>query len=1031
MAALPPTPARFPLGFVHGDPALTQAMGYDFRQLPTAPAGFADGEPYPQPPAYLAHNGLTYHSLAIAGESLLQELNQAAQEHRTHLDTRAFGKLRLALNPEGKPWKRPLDRLDLFDPATVRFLHEATRAHVQTQATSCLDPHIRFWGLDNEWEGRANYSAEAREAFVKWLRQAYRDDLERLNRCWDTRYDSFDQIREEPLPTDAEALSRPGRFLDGWQFQSEQFTAFLAGLVRTAREADPHGRGVIHKATQLTLEQPSWRERLLDQAAFAELIREDSGGYFGQDMYGHGDRQAYELNYVYHCIAPATGEPGYGVMLCENNNHNGPAGQFAATQWRLLANGLKGMVYFTTGFAGGEGDWDVFSFVDPRTGALKEKFYHAPRWANHVRRSDAFWRTCQPASGLPRLALLMPRRDILVSDISGRNPASPRYSYPLNHRWMLYRWLREQGYWVDVIPYTRLTPDFLAGYDALCLIGAAHLTADECAAVRTYVCEQGGILLADEQTGLYDEHHDPRHQLDELIGVKIAESWQEQPGVFTLGGNPVTAHHCLPAQSLTARPLSIPTLGADLPAYLNRAGKGTVLYLPFALGSLESECGAGCLASAKSDAATAESEEYAAWEGEFEAGRWLAKVLQEAGVNPAYRCASEQELFRIEQPQVDAAGNCAVVVTTRAQTQPEETLPAGPVELPLPPGPWKSVWWAAAEETDFSPVEILPVPGTPLSRIKLPAVKTAGTLYLFKAQHPPLIGINVATPETPRSVDGLTARVRPGQAFSVNASLLAVTEDLPSGSLQLTTPDGWTVEATALPTNALACGERLTCTFTITVPDDPCPVRPDRLWPLRFNWTDGHGHSEEALVCVELALDADTIPHLLSANASFPASYPYRIPTGATYRYLEPADPMQIADPASAGPGHSGHALTNGFGSIGGQRHSHHRDQLRLEHVARYGSERVEVCFDLQAEYRLRRVVLVAGVAAVWPTSVRVRTSTDGETFTEQTALTLDTPQLEIQTPAFDAHGRYVRVEVCWPDSGGCLDEIEIWGHRA
>lgn len=1018
-------PVKYPLGFVHGDPCLTYDIGYDFRQLPVTATAFADGGEYSEPPVFQHTLSFTYHSLALPVRSLLKRIGEAVEKQRKYIETTAYGRLPLALNPNGAAWKRKDDCVDIFDSATVRFLNDYVRAHVRAQVKSPLNERILLWGLDNEWEGRTNYSKAAREGFIVWLKKAYAGSIDQLNEAWQTNHSSFVDIFKAPLPEDSDVMENPGRFLDWWHFQSEHFTTMLAGLARTANEADPLRRGVAHKSTQLTIEMPNCRERILDHALFAEQVRPYSGGYYGIDMYGHGDRQTYELNYIYHCIATEDRQPGYGVMTGENNNHSGPASQSTATQWRLLANGLKGSVLFTTGFAGGKGDWDIFSFLDAQTGKLKDKFFAASRLANHVHRTRDFWKTCVPAQGMPRVAMLLPRRDVLISPVSKRNPCSERYAYPDNHRWLFYRRLREQGYWVDVIPYTKLTAKFLEDYEALCLIGADHLNSQECATVNSFVREQGGLLLADSRAGYYDVHHTPKHQLDELLGVQISDEDDQSLANFALGPHKLCVHQLVSCEASDAIALAKDS-DTDIPVYRNHAGRGTVLYFPFALGSLELDEEKIYLTSVQSKEATADSEEYAAYEGEFEISRWLARKLQQVGLMPAYQCEHDQELYRVEQPQVDPHGNCVVVVSTRAQTQPVETLDSGRVELPLPDDPWASVWWASAESNDFAPLTIQAIHGTQRYAINLPTILTAGTLYLFKEQQSVLLGMQPIQ-GTDLSIDVHTARVTPGESFSVTVSHISPSSELPSGTLRIEASEGWGIEPSKYITEALVCGQGKSYRFEVTPPSDPRFAKPDRLSPLTCHWTDGKDASTSAFSCVEVIADLDHIPYLLSDNASYPETYPYRIATGASYRYLNPKS-EQIADPLKAGYGSADNALTNGFSSIGGQRHSHHQDQLGTTHVAQYQAREVDVLFDLKSIREVMRVVVIVGMAAVYPEQIRVLTGNDEEAFEEVTTLSLTEPILEIEMPPMSESARYVRVQISWPDIGGCLDEIEIWG---
>ncbi|HYD82506.1 MAG TPA: alpha-galactosidase, partial [Opitutus sp.] len=553
----------------------------------------------------------------------------------------------------------------------------------------------------------------------------------------------------------------------------------------------------MHKATQLTLEMPATsRLRLFNHGRFAKLIRPYSGGLYGIDMYGAGDRQAYETNYIFNSIRPESRASGFGAMLAETNNHGGPGHQFASTFWRLLGNGAKGMMYFTPGFVGAPkgSDWDKFSMIDRATGRPKDRWFYAARWAAAVHRSERFWSEAVPASDAPRVAMLMPRRDILLSERSERNPGEGRYAYARNHRWMVYRWLREQGYWVDVLPYEKLTDGYLVDYSALLLVGAEHLTSTECETVARYVAA-GGILVADTMPGYFDQHHRVLNAIASPAGLVVHRHADLRPVAFDFGGRTVEGVTAYTVNAETARVLARNADGEPL-ALLQAFREGRILSLPFELGSLVLKGKDTAVVSLQSEQEpTAGAEQYAAYVDEFLIGEWLAGLLAQAGLRPAYAAiypsASDARIVRVEQPYVDAAGNVAVVIGNRAQLHPQEILPAGAVELPLPGGTWTHAFWAAAETDDLVQIEVTSL-GEGRHRVELPSIASAGIVYLFN-DHTPLLGIVSRSKDTEFAASE-TARVKPGVAFALPVQLVNPNDDpLPAGSLTVQVPAGWSV----------------------------------------------------------------------------------------------------------------------------------------------------------------------------------------------------------------------------------------------
>lgn len=1033
----------FPMGFVRGDPALTMPAGFSQAQETSMIAGFAQGATYPAPSPYLvAPEHLRYYSLALPADCIQDLLVAGRKAGQAHTPaSKAFGAFALAIGPDGQPYslpetkQRPLaknrDLVDIFDPATRTYLREYVRAHVRSRVNSPLNQAVVYWGLDNEWEAPPNYSPAARTLFLTWLRASYHDDLPALNRAWEAHFTAFDAAVVSRLPAPEDYRTEPGRFLDWYAFSTECFLQEMLDQARTMSEADPKKRGVVHKATQLTLEMPiTSRRRLFDHGRFAELIRPYSGGMYGIDVYGAGDRQAYETNYIFNCIRPEDDAPGYGVFLAETNNHSGPGHQFGSTAWRLLANGAKSAMFFTPGFVGAPAgtDWDHFAMIDRNTGRPMDKWFYAARWAAAVHRTEAFWRDAVPAPDLPKLALLMPRRDVLLSESSPRNPAEGMFAYPRNHRWMVFRWLREQGYWVDVLPYEKITPSYLKRFAGFVAVGAEHLTTEELTTLREYVAE-GGVVISDQVTGYFDQHHVVQGGLAGAAGVEATRLTETRPVEFTIDGYRVAGVTHYTARTTTARTLAQDSQGAVLAA-MQEVQRGRILSLPFELGSLVVQGKDGAVtAKNASTEPTAGAEQYDAYPGEFAIGSWLAGLLREAGVAPAYSvhypATDSARWVRVEQPYVDRKGDTVLVIGNRAQLNPVEQLPAGTLELPLPGDPGAVAWWAPAEDEELVPVSIETLGGGRY-RVSLPPITSSGLLYLGKADAP-LLGF--VPPQTRQGrVEGRASLVAPHESFAVGVRVVnASANELPAGQLTLVVPDGWQVSKPSLPTAPVPPRSSIVTEFRVTAGAPGLALEPQRLYPLIARWNDGTVDRAVMTAQVEGAPAPADGWRLLSDNANYPDSFPFRTHTGASYRYAAPAA-AQIADPATDRGSGNGRALLNGFGNIGGERNSANRGGYVRKSYARYAAPEAEVIIDLQTTHLIQRVNIVPGPEPVLPRKVTLATSEDGTTYATRRELPLQGAAPEIIVPLDGVQARFIKLRVEWPGNGGTLDEIEVWG---
>lgn len=1020
-----PLDGYFYLGFVHGLPHQMVHLGFNGRQSTSRGSQPFYGNPLPEPPVRTDPHGLRYYSLAWGANSLGDAIGWARQKAerggRLTPGEAALVALPRTFDAKGEARTRRRSSLNLFDPATLELLHRYAREHVRVwsadvpnRATGGL---IDRWGLDNEWEGEGgpDYSPEARAAFVGWLEKAYQNDVAGLNRSWRTSHRTFAAAANGPLPSANDYATQSGAFLDWWTFQSEHFVTTLAGLARVLHAADPARRGVVHKSTQQTIEMPGVnRTHLFDHDLFAELMRPISGGLYGADIYGAGDRQAYELNYLYNCIRPLDGSPGHGVFLPETNNHGGPGHAFAATAWGMLANGLKAADLFTLGFAGAQNDWDKFGFIDSATGAPKDKLFYAGRWAHAIRRAEAFWTRATPVEGVPRVALLMPRRDVLLSPLSTRT--SSRWSYPRNHRWMVFRWLREQGHWVDVIPYSKLTAGNLARYDALFLVGAAHLDDTEKQTIEAYATS-GGILVTDTNVAAYDARHRPR--ASGLLPFVPVEGGSGELAL-ELGGHSVVAEGAYRPGRLGAARVVATSIDGKPAALLAEAGKGRVLHFPFELGSLVPRRPGEAMPAFLAEGPTADSEEYIIPAGELVFGRWIGDLLRQAGLKPAFSAdagLSESGNLRVEQPYSDSAGNLVLVVTTRADSA-ARSLPAGTITAPLPGGPWRRALFAPAEHDGLTEVRVRHLDGD-RHEIELPAVRTAAVLHFFP-KHEPLLGIP-AIDSPARSIDGHTAKVAPGKPFTIEVQLHNTTgASLPAGRLRGLVPEGWTLSPATLATPALPPEGTHAAGFTITPRADSSLLNPDWIHPIVIRWNDGARDRAVISANVQTMLDQERFPLLLSGNASYPPTYPHRLETGATYRITVP-EQGKVADPAD--PKATTPALTNGFDNRTGARSSTSGARFAVVHGTRAAVE-----FDLKSQRELMTVVITRGPRGPAPALIRLVVVSPGG---ERAVLAEERPHPESPEIAFRGlrtRARNVVVEFDWPEEGGSLDEIEIWG---
>ncbi|HEY0963095.1 MAG TPA: NEW3 domain-containing protein, partial [Pseudomonadales bacterium] len=539
---------------------------------------------------------------------------------------------------------------------------------------------------------------------------------------------------------------------------------------------------------------------------------------------------------------------------------------------------------------------------------------------------------------------------------------------------------------------------------------------EESRAVLQYVAD-GGVLVGDTMPGYFDEHHRTRNAIAQSAAIEVARHDVARRIRLDIGATAVTAitQHALTAPA--ARALARDADGVPR-AYLQQHGDGTMLLLPFELGSLQP----GRPRAPDDDGGS---------------GTWFASLLQQAGLRPAYRAHASDggdagtHLLRVEQPYVDDVGNLALVVATRGRTQ-AEPVPAGTIDVTLP-GTWHRAWWASAEDSALQPLAISPLDGG-RHRIELPEVTSAGIVYLFR-QHAPLLGFGpiatdagAAEARAP-AADGHHVRMRADEAFTLPIQLVNASEHaLESGELRIDAPSGWTVVPAMFDVPRLAAGAMHTQRVTVTPLDARQHGARDAFHhpqPMTARWSDGRGRDATMSMLVDFAPDPAQRSLLLSGNASWSSHYPHRLDAHVSYRHLAPDDDA-IDDPASL-KGTRG-ALLNGFGSAGGERNSSNRGTPVTSHYVRYRAREAEILFDLRTTRHIARVHVVNGPEHVTPLSVETYTSVDGKHFAHNATVKSSTPALENVIALHQIEARYVKLRVTWPDVGGTLDEVEIWG---
>lgn len=786
-SALKPAGTFFPLGIL---------FDTQFETLPRIGFTFTDGAGHC---CYEYAKGVPckYHTKMNGRAPLFVSL-WAAHTVANSRKTATHGELRNSIGSDGRPHSR--HNLDLNDPNTRQYVLDCQKFSVE-KVMEVNGDHVFMWHLDNEWELPLNYSPLSKAAFVKYLEKEYGGDLEKLNRAWESGYKTFS---EAVPPVPGESSARPGAWLDWHRFHGEVYTDFMAERFRNVSEADNGRRRVVFKGTQVMLEMPAVaRVRVNNHEMMAEKTRGWSKGWYGIDVYGNGDRNNYEFNYLYNCIRPADPEDrtfNYGVFAAETNNHTGPGWQFAQSFWRTLAAGLKGYDFFTMGSKGAKGDWATFGFTRSADGTRHGKFYYASRLASMIHRSEKFWAESRPCTK-GAVAMLLPQRDVLLSEPCGAS----RWDYPANNRLKVYSALRSAGYRVEVLPYGKLTDRYLRDFAALVLVGADHLSARECEAAAAFV-KNGGVLVADGQSGFFDEHHIVNRGLEKVLGIEMGKVYKgidvspDDLWLRTAGDDIIRFDGKVLGKAAGAEVLNPDDQVNSLKVPMltrNSFGRGTAFWINTRLGTMRAESGPD---SVESD--------------------WIRTLLSSAGVKPQSEAPSPR--LRVETPYIDGRGN-AVTIVANTWRQP---VPAQSVRIQLPEEGYAAAYWADAESTLLKPLPVRPL-GKGWYEFELPELRTAGAVYTMK-DPAPMLGLAVMNAERSADADRWTTSLEKGKSYQVKVQSAYADK----GTVQLRAFGDWQVTPEAQPVRPSKPGELSEYLFTVTLPEESALFQPNQPCPL-------------------------------------------------------------------------------------------------------------------------------------------------------------------------------------------------------
>ena len=352
----------------------------------------------------------------------------------------------------------------------VRALHPYRPLYYSLSDEAGIGDLSAYWDFD--------FSAPSLAAMRDWLKDGY-GTLTALNEQWGTTFSDWEQVI--PMTTD-EAMKRSDQNFSAWADFKEWMDVAFARALKSGTDAvhaaDPGAVSAI-EGTQI----PGW------------------GGYDYSRLAGSVD--AMEL-YDYGDNVSITRSFNPKMIMLTTSFEGGPAE--AHRVWRELLRGTRGLVLWddSNGFTGKDGNLgergrEAASYFGDIRGGLGALLI------NSRRHSDPIAILYSPAS--MRVQWLLDRR--ATGEEWGRRSASSEYqddairtstrsfAHALEHTGFQYRFvsseelgrgeLQKGNYRILILPHT---------------IALAPSDAKE---IRDFV-ERGGVVIADSEPGVFDEH---------------------------------------------------------------------------------------------------------------------------------------------------------------------------------------------------------------------------------------------------------------------------------------------------------------------------------------------------------------------------------------------------------------------------------------------------------------------------------------------------------------------------------------------
>ncbi len=719
------------------------------------------------------------------------------------------------------------------------------------------------------WEqcGNYDYGETSVNAFRNEYLPAKYGSLENLNKAWHTDYKSFDEIVPanhddcvgKNKKTDGLELARAkASFIDFRDFNSKAYATWLGLKSKAIRENDPEHRNMSSAYSNNNLGSICWlRWRPVSFEDSMQYTLKGSGT-MGWDIYGTDDLVATAFEHWYSFSDDQT-----IPMIKEGNIHAIGNELTVRTFYNLFGEGMRGMAFFTVQESPkpelrkfGMSNPDDDMAPRPKLAAVSDCF----RALQHIEPFFAYARR-RPV-GKPVAIYYSQTCNVLQE----RGYGSMFDCAPDSHM-RVFEIIRSCGYPCTIITERQiLEGKKLDEISAIFFVDAQYINDAVVDKLDKWI-RKGGHIVADGQTGCYDDHGFPSRKMLNLLGIepikrkRISEAAAENlafgyssqafeavnpdelwltmreylhqrdtqhPVAKAAGKIMISAFGAQNVKSLDGENIILGNNG-EVGWNIRPIGKGSASYFAGYLGTI---FGSGCTQYEWRDAHSDQSPYI-----------FFDALLDYFGAKKNAATDLEEHIHvRYGSPLVDSEGNMISVFTNFSD---HELRPFhARVFLPKGVKPPKLLLFTKERSREITQLDFTYDKSLHAINCQVPAFRVFGNLLLIQNQKYPLVSVMAESGEATDSY-GLPD-FRPGQAMTFKVKVFNTTPGkLKGGQLTLRLPDGWFYDRESVEVPVVKAFESSEeYAFTVRAPE-VCAAR--RLRPVNFVFDNGKATSTPAV----------------------------------------------------------------------------------------------------------------------------------------------------------------------------------------